>query len=481
MRLLAVLGIALSTALAACAGENTPTAPPAAPPPTPTQVATSATTPAPDAPLALAVHPSRAGLDLSPTLARRILAGEIGDWSELGRPGESGPLRVVAGPNVPAPSALRVATDAAALAALDERSGTVAVVPAAALGPQARALTVGSQDPLRDPAAYPLRVPAQKAQEPVVTLAIVGDVMLARRVGAAIGDDPAAPLRPTARRLAGADLTIGTLESTLSRLGPPTQGNDSFGADPAVLAGLELAGFDLLSLANNHVGDYGSRSLVQTVERLRDSGFATVGAGANAEQAGEPAMLEANGVRIGVLAFNSIGETPRPGPDRPGAVALAMQPRLGELDRSDLAAMTRAVGDLAARTDTVLVLPHWGDQYTPVAVRDQQRVGRALVDAGADLVVGSHPHVVQGAYLHKGKLIAHSLGNFVFDMDFSIPTQQGAILEVTLWGGQVKAAQFVPYRIGPDFAPRVLDERSRQGRAILGRIWANGGEAFTPP
>ncbi|WP_019877386.1 CapA family protein [Sporichthya polymorpha] len=309
-------------------------------------------------------------------------------------------------------------------------------------------------------------------------LAIVGDVMLGRRVGAAIRDDPAGPLRPTATRLAGADLTIGTFESTLSRLGRPTQGEDSFSADPAVLDGLELAGFDLLSLANNHVGDFGARSLVDTVRRLRAAGFATVGAGADAADAREPVVLEANGLRVGVLAFNAIGETPRVGERRPGAVTLAMQPRLGDLSETDLRAMTDAIRDLDARTDAVLVLPHWGEQYTHVPVRDQRRVARALVAAGADLVVGSHPHVVQAAERIGSSFVAYSLGNFVFDMDFSVPTQQGVILEVTLRAldgdATVDRTTFVPYRIGADFAPRVLDRSSDQGRAILRRIWGPG-------
>lgn len=440
-------------------------------------------------PLVLAVHPSHPGGDVSLAAARRLIDGAVTAWSELGGAGRGLPGKpiLVGGPASSVPPAMRAASDSDALAALDDRVWTVAVVPATALGPTARALTVDGVDPLRDPGRYPLRVPGPAADQRVVTLSIVGDLMLARRVGTAItaGGDPAAPLRPLADRLAAADLTVGTFESTLSRLGPPTQGGDSFGADPAVLAGVRLAGFDLLSLANNHVGDYGDRSLVQTVRRLRSAGFATVGAGADDAAAREPVVLEANGVRIGVLAFNAIGETPRAGPGRPGAVTLAMQPRLGPLDDADLTAMTRAVAELGQRTDAVLVLPHWGEQYTPVAVADQRRVARALVEAGADLVIGSHPHVVQGAAVHTGDrgpgFVAYSLGNFVFDMDFSVPTQQGVILEVTLWGGEVKATRFVPYRIGADFAPRVLADRSPQGRAILGRVWANGGEEFSPP
>jgi poly-gamma-glutamate synthesis protein (capsule biosynthesis protein) len=303
--------------------------------------------------------------------------------------------------------------------------------------------------------------------------------MLARRVGqrmAAAGDF-AAPLRPTARRLAAADLTIGNLESTLSRAGRPQQGNDSFGADPRVLDGLRSSGFDVLSLANNHTGDYEARALVETVRRVRAAGIVPVGAGADGAEAARPAITEWGGVRFGVLAFNAIGETPRAGSGRPGAVTLRMQPRLGPLNRADLRAFTQAIRALRPRVDVLVVLPHWGAQYTSRAVPDQRTVARALVDAGADLVVGGHPHVVQGAELRRGNLIAYSLGNFVFDMDFSRATQEGAILELTLWGGEVKAGEFVPVRIGADFAPRVLSERA--GRPILQRMWDASGPPFS--
>ena len=127
-------------------------------------------------------------------------------------------------------------------------------------------LSVDGVDPLRDPDDYSLRVVGPDPG-PVTTLTVVGDIMLGRRVGerAAAEGDPSYPLRPMQRRLRSADLTVGNLESTLSTDGRPTQGGDSFAADPRVVAGLRAAGFDALSLANNHTGDYGARALAQTV------------------------------------------------------------------------------------------------------------------------------------------------------------------------------------------------------------------------
>jgi poly-gamma-glutamate capsule biosynthesis protein CapA/YwtB (metallophosphatase superfamily) len=233
----------------------------------------------------------------------------------------------------------------------------------------------------------------------------------------------------------------------------------------------------VLSLANNHTGDYGPAALVQTVQRVRAAGIIPVGAGATAADARAPAVVERNGVRFGFLAFNAIGETPAARAGRPGAVTLRMQPRLGPLNGADLRAMIADIRKLRPRVDVLVVLPHWGQQYTAVPVPDQRRVGRALVAAGADLVVGGHPHWVQGAEVYRGRLVAYSLGNFVFDMDFSVQTQEGAALELVCWGGQVKAADFVPVRIGRRYVPAFVPYS--RGLPVLRRIWQASGPPFS--
>jgi poly-gamma-glutamate capsule biosynthesis protein CapA/YwtB (metallophosphatase superfamily) len=110
----------------------------------------------------------------------------------------------------------------------------------------------------------------------------------------------------------------------------------------------------------------------------------------------------------------------------------------------------------------VTVMPHWGTQYTNRPDPIQGAVGRALVRAGADLVVGGHPHWVQGASMVGDALVVNSLGNFVFDMDDMPETQEGLMLEATFWGDRLVGADFVPYRIGPGFAPRVVPVSSAQ-------------------
>ncbi|MPZ61363.1 MAG: hypothetical protein GEU93_08705 [Propionibacteriales bacterium] len=301
-------------------------------------------------------------------------------------------------------------------------------------------------------------------------MTIVGDIMLGRRVGdaAAAAGDAAAPLRPMQDRLAAADITVGNLESTLSDEGAPRQGTDSFAADPRVLHGLEDAGFDVLSLANNHTGDYGDHALRQTLHRIENSSIARLGAGRNRSGAWRPVVIERNGVRFGFVAFNAIGETPPATPTSPGAAQVRMQPRTGPLNPADLRLATRTVRRLGDRADVVIVLPHWGDQYTYEPVPDQRRVGAALIDAGADIVVGGHPHWVQRVQRHRGRLIVHSLGNFVFDMDFSRETQEGVLAELRFVGTRLRSVRFSPYLIGDDFAPRPL--HGAAGRQIVAHL-----------
>jgi len=438
----AVLAAVLSSGLlSACTDDDQePPAPESAPPPwvTQTQEATTETRP-----LVLAVNARRPPLALTERQARRVMRGAVTDWRQLGEP--AGRLRT---------------TDRSDR--LDQLPmDTVAVVVADAVGPAVRVARVGGFDPLREPAAYPIQVQGPEPG-PVTTLTVVGDIMLGRRVtGLPV-------LQPMSDRLAAADITVGNLESTLSDAGSPTQGGDSFHAPQEVRRDLRLAGFDAIGLANNHAGDYGDRALVDTVELLRAGGLATFGAGRDLAEARKPVVVERHGVRFGFTGFNAIGETPEVTPGRPGALSVSMPPRTGPLDRRELDRVLADVRRLQRRADVVVVLPHWGTQYTHRPEPIQHQVARELAGAGADLVVGGHPHWVQGAEEVGDSLVVHSLGNFVFDMT-TPQTNEGLVLEATFWGDRLMAADFVPYRLGADHAPRMVP--SSRAASILEPFW----------
>ena len=431
-------------ALSACTEDEPP------PDPTPSPTARFET------PVAVVTHLSRDVDDLTIAQARAVADGDAFDWKDLGS--TPGRLRVVG-------TVDEVAEDPEA----------VAVVPVDEVTPRVRALTVDGEDPLTAGDDFMLRQPSDTRPGAVVRTTVVGDIMLGRRVGDSLEQrgDPTAVFRPLAKRLASADITVGNLESTLSMSGPPRQGTDSFGADTSVLEGLRMAGFDLLSVANNHLGDYGEDAIVETLERLDDAGFRTVGAGADLERAAEPLVITVHGVRVGFVATDSIGETPAASRDSPGTNRINAPPRTGPLDRRALDRVADSVRTLDA--DVVIALPHWGTQYTNRPERSQRRIARALADAGVDVVVGGHPHWVQGWETIGGATVVHSLGNFIFDMDFMRETNEGIFVEIVSRGGRVVAVEPVPYVIDARFTPR------RAGADRTGDIFERIRQASRPP
>jgi poly-gamma-glutamate capsule biosynthesis protein CapA/YwtB (metallophosphatase superfamily) len=421
-------------------------------------------------PLALVVHASRTPADVPLAAARAASEGRGSQWSDVGQNG--GRMRVLT---------TRDGTAAAVLAQVRTRTDTLAVVPADSVDATVRVLSVAGRHPLREPGAYPLVVRSTRPVPEVTTLSAVGDVMMARRVGArlrAVGDYTYA-MRPMAGRLAAAEITLGTFESTLSRNGSPTQGSDSFGADRQVTRALDLAGFDLVSVANNHVGDYGQLALRQTLDRFASARIPTVGAGRNLTEARRPVIVERDGVRIGFLGTDSIGETPAATADRAGTNRLNMPPRTGPLDRAALRRISADITALKRSVDTVIVVTHWGTQYTHEPEQSQRVAARAFAAAGADLVIGGHPHWVQGWEKFGSTPVVHSLGNFIFDMDFQTKTREGIVLDVVLWGGRVKALEPVPFVIDDQFRPRVVTGARAEG--ILGDIWRTSRGPWREP
>jgi poly-gamma-glutamate capsule biosynthesis protein CapA/YwtB (metallophosphatase superfamily) len=444
---------------------SSPTTLPTSPADTPPSPAGPTPSPQYLMPLALVVHATRPTADVAVADARRVVGSGAGRWLAIGQSG--GRMRVISTEERSASDVLR---------AVRSSRDVLGIVPADAVDARVRVLTVGGHHPLRDPERYPLHIRSDRPVPEVTTLAAVGDIMLGRRVGARHRVDPAAPLKPLAKRLAAAEITVGNFESTLSTAGSPTQGGDSFAASPRVIPGLRAAGFDLLSLANNHVGDYGDRALRQTLDRFTATKIDTVGAGRDLAAARRPVVIERDGVRVGFIAVDSIGESPAATRNRAGTNRLNMPPRTGPLDRAALRRISSDIRSLNQRVDVVIVLTHWGTQYTHRPEPSQRAAARAFADAGADLVIGGHPHWVQGFETVGTAAVVHSLGNFVFDMDFQTKTREGIFLEIVLWGGAVKAVEPVPYVIDGAFTPRPV--RGDRAQRILADVWRSSRGPF---
>lgn len=261
------------------------------------------------------------------------------------------------------------------------------------------------------------------AKPKVFKIIFTGDIMLDRGVKAAINNygegDYSFPFLKIADYLKGADLTIGNLEGPISDKGNNVGSIYSFRADPMAAIGLSFAGYDLVGLANNHMFDYTVQALEDTLSRLKKEGIEYVGAGLSKEQALEAKIFTlSDGTKIAFLAFTNLG--PKSWAAQEESTGLAW------LDQENLESSIAKAKDKA---DIVAVMFHWGEEYQKKSNNEQKRFARLAVDFGADLIVGHHPHVAQEIEQYKGKYIAYSLGNFVFDQSFSKETMEGLILE----------------------------------------------------
>ena len=181
-------------------------------------------------------------------------------------------------------------------------------------------------------------------------------------------------------------------------------------------------------------------------------------------------------MRFGFLAFNAIGETPRATAERPGVAEVRMRPRTGPLDRGDLRRLTSTITGLARQTDVVVALPHWGTQYTNVPVRDSGGWPApwsmpAPTSSSADI-----PMSCKGFSCAKGRVVLHSLGNFVFDMDFSRQSEEGVLAELVFWDGETQGYAPQPLRHRRDFAPGSPPGLAPGG--TLTRLWRASDAPF---
>lgn len=315
--------------------------------------------------------------------------------------------------------------------------------------------------PARSVEATPEPAPEpEPARVATLTVSAVGDMIFDRKVKELIqARGGEAPLASVAAQLAAADVAVGNLESNLATSGKANAEKDvTFQGDPRGIEGLKLAGFDLLALANNHVLDYGPSSLLDTVSLLDTSGIAHAGAGANQAAAWAPASITRNDAKVAFLAFSHIVP----------AGFIAQEDRAGMASgRTDRARTMAAIAEAKKTHDYVIVSFHWGVEYQDDANSDQVSWARAAVDAGADLVASSHPHVIQGVEYYKNRLIAYSLGDFVFD-HYSRKTGEAFILNAQMGPDGISNVEIVPVYLDGYGAPKVVT--GSEATVILTRL-----------
>lgn len=271
--------------------------------------------------------------------------------------------------------------------------------------------------------ALVLAVPAdpRMGEDRPTTLLLAGDLMLGRQVSTIVSRDPVGLFEDVRVVVREADVAMANLESPLTSMGHASANPNALEADPAAAALIAEAGFDVMSMANNHAGDAGAESVIDTIAAVEGAGMAAAGAGPNLAGAGAPLMLEFEGTRVAVMAFDATGAGL---PAGAGAGVVSWDPVVAR----------ESVTRLAEGSDLVVVSVHGGVEYLPESDPRMSEIARMLVGWGADVVWGHGAHVVQPLTTVAGTdgrraVIATSLGNFLFDQRGPL-TGTGALLEV---------------------------------------------------
>lgn len=289
-------------------------------------------------------------------------------------------------------------------------------------------------------------------QEDRITLLFAGDIMLDRGVEFYITryNDWKWPFLLIADTLQKADLVFGNLESVISDKGENLGSMYSFRADPRAIEGLVFAGFDVLSVANNHSMDYSMDALKNSMNRLKEAGVAPVGIelfSAIAENNAGLEIRKIQGTKFGFLAYTNVGS--------PLWQATQTTPGVAWADWYNLSAVLQKIRESKTYVDILAVSLHAGEEYAKEPNEFQKAFAKAAINAGADVVVGHHPHVIQPVEQYKNGWIAYSLGNFVFDQGFSKETMEGLLLEVIVQ--DKKITQVIPrvIRLNSLFQPEL--------------------------
>lgn len=295
-----------------------------------------------------------------------------------------------------------------------------------------------------------------------LSLVFAGDTTLDDAPGALIerGGDP---LAKVAHLFQGADIRLVNLECVVSTIGSPGDKVFTFRAHPRVLPVLRRH-VDAVTLANNHSGDYGREAFADMLGLLSRHGIGQTGGGRNLAEAHQPLLIERQGLRLALLSYNEF--MPRSFEADHDAPGIAWSEDEQVVDDIALA-RTRH------RADLVLVFMHWGWENEPTANARQRQLARRIIDAGADAVIGGHPHVTQDIEIHRGKPVIYSVGNFVMKETDNEAQRQGWVLQLGLDRQGVSSLRTHPVRLDLDGIPSPAPELSSP-------CWRRGDPGTSP-
>jgi len=257
----------------------------------------------------------------------------------------------------------------------------------------------------------------------------VGDVQLGRTIYADMVelDDYAFPMQAVADRLSAADLTVGNLEAQIFERCRVFTVGMRLCAGPRAMESIDLGGFDVMTVANNHATNFGKRNLEHSVRRLRERGIEVAGHGKQIP------VVEMNGTRVAFLGWSPVHE------------------------QVPLKRIAAQIKKARAKADLVFAFVHWGIEYETTPSRAQERLADFIASKGVDLIIGAHPHVVQPLERVRETLVAYSLGNFVFDFMWG-EALRGAVGEFVIDHGAITESRLIPVDIDEMGAPHFVDD-----------------------
>ncbi len=259
----------------------------------------------------------------------------------------------------------------------------------------------------------------------------------------------------------GADIALANFENPAPNRFTWHKSGTIFSADPTLIDGIKNAGFDVMGTANNHIRDQGGAGLLQTLQNLHKRGLKTAGSGKNLAAARKPAIIETHGVKVAILAYDAIAASYHATASRIGSAPMTAKVVIADVKKAK-----------ADGADVVIVFPHWGTEYHAKPNPGQVTLAHRILDAGADMIIGNHPHWTQAMEVYKGKPIWYALGNLVFDQTWSEETMEGMTLELTFDGSKLDQVRIRPHVLLDKSQSNFLDPAG-SGKIVMDRVFKN--------